>query len=394
MTGLGLSEIVMARLSDVLDGHVRSGDVPGLAWSVSRGAQTWSGASGSLHADRFEPVLTNSLFRIAELTEPLTAVAALQLVEECVVRLDDPIDELIPELADRRVLVHPEAPLHRTVPARRAITVRDLLTNRMGLGGAPDGVSTPVLDALHGFGVGPARDGLERSPEADEWLHRLGTLPLASQPGDRWLAGTSAEVLGVLVARACGTTLGRALQARVLERLGMADTGFWVPAERRLRLGSCYRRGCTGDALDLIDPPGGRWSHPPLFESGGVGLVSTAPDLLRFATALRTDGRCGGHRVLSWSAVRSMTTDQLDHETIPTSEIEAGRCGWGLGVAVRRARLGLALSPGSYGSVSSFGGCWWNDPELDLSGVLLTTCAWDAPSLPAVCQDFWTCISA
>ena len=194
---------------------------------------------------RGEPVAVgrDSLFRISSMTKPIVAVAALILVEECRLRLDDPVDELLPELADRRVLVDPRGPIDGpTVPARAPITVRDVLTFRLGLGmdfEAP--WPQPLLEEMDRLGMGGGAPEPQVPPAPDEWMRRLSTLPLLYQPGERWLYNTGADVLGVLIARAAGQPLDEFLRERVLDPLGMVDTAFvargrWAgsaPATRR-----------------------------------------------------------------------------------------------------------------------------------------------------------------
>ncbi len=192
----------LARLDAVVSGHVERGDAGAVAWAVARHDEVHGATAGSAERD--------TIFRISSMTKPVTAVAALTLVEECLIRLDDPVDEWLPELADRRVLARPEGPLEDTVPAARPITLRDLLTFRSGMGFdfAAAGPQ-PVNEAAAALGLGAGPPAPAGRPEPDEWLRRLGTLPLSRQPGERWLYHTSADVLGVLVARVAGRPLPR-----------------------------------------------------------------------------------------------------------------------------------------------------------------------------------------
>ena len=216
------SKTRLDRLRDVLAGYVGRGEVPGVLVLLSRGGETQLEQAGDVTPD--------TIFRISSMTKPVTAAAALILVEECVLRLDDPVNEYLPELADRRVLTGLDAPLSSTVPAVRPITVRDLLTFTMGLGfGAgmwgPPG-SVPIMDALTALGQGaPAPAGV---PAPGEWMRRLGELPLVCQPGEQWLYNTGSDVLGVLVARASGQPFDAFLRQRIFDPLGMTDTGFSV----------------------------------------------------------------------------------------------------------------------------------------------------------------------
>ena len=391
----GLAAGRLARLAAVMEGHVEQGGVVGLAWAVARRGEAHRGAAGRLEVDG-RPVQVDSIFRIASMTKPVVAAAALVLVEECRLHLDEPVDRWLPELADRRVLTHPGAALDDTVPARRPISLRDLLTSRMGIGWdfaveGPQQVMAAAAELELGSGP-PAPAG---PPEPDEWIQRLGTLPLAHQPGERWLYHTSSEVLGVLVARAAGQRLGAMLADRLFGPLGMSDTGFALPEESLDRFGSAYATDPATGERTLHDPADGQWSRPPAFPSGGGGLVSMIDDYLSFAQMLAADGRCGEGRVLSRPSVMAMTTNQLTTEQMAASSPSPdGRLGWGFGVGVQVAPTGPTRSIGSYGWDGGLGSSWINDPAEDLVGILLTNQAFSSPVPPPVVEDFWTGVYA
>ena len=205
---------------------------------VSRRGEVEVDVIGAKAAGGSEPLRRDSLFRISSMTKPITAAAAMILVEESRLQLDEPVDRLLPELSDRRVLRRIDGPLDDTVPARRAITLRDLLTFRMGFGllwGPQD--ATPIQRAardLHLVAFGPPAPRAQPAP--DVWMRRFGTLPLMHQPGEAWLYNTGSDVLGVLVARAAGQPLETFLGERIFEPLDMKDTGFSVPASKHARL--------------------------------------------------------------------------------------------------------------------------------------------------------------
>ena len=385
----GVTSDGLARMRDVMAGHVEEGGVPGLAWLVAQGDSLHAGTAGALDLERGNEVQPDSIFRISSLTKPVTAVAALVLIEECRLRLDDPVDALLPELAERRVLARPDTTLDDTVPAQRPVTVRDVLTFRLGHG--MDFTATapqPVLSAMAELGLGSGVPAPAVPPEPDEWIRRLGTLPLAHQPGERWLYHTGADVLGVLVARAAGQDFDDFVRERIFEPLGMVDTGFSVPAVNLDRFGPCY--GPDPLVGDPLDPAEGQWSQPPAFPSGADGLVSTLRDFQAFAQMLLADGTLGGARILSRAAVEAMTTNQLNAEQLLTCSPD-GSQGWGLGVGVQVRRTGPARSVGTYGWDGGLGSSWANDPAEELVGILLTNQAWTSPAPPAVHQDFWTC---
>jgi CubicO group peptidase (beta-lactamase class C family) len=386
----------LRRLEEVVAGHAERGDVPGLAWAIARRGEVHGGAAGTFEPGGGPEVARDTIFRISSTSKPITAVGALILVEECRLRLDDPVDDLLPELADRLVLVRPDGPLDETVPAERPITVRDLLTFRMGLGMdfAAFGAQ-PVLAAAADLELGAGPPAPAGTPAPDEWIRRLGTLPLMAQPGERWLYHVSAQVLGVLVARAAGQPLDRFLAERLFGPLGMDDTGFSVPAESRDRFGSLYWVDPGSGERATYDGPDGQWATPPAFPNGADGMVSTVDDLLAFASMLAAGGVHGGERILSRPTVEAMTTDQLTPAQRAAGPEPTGSQGWGLGLAVRARRDGVAGNVGTYGWSGGLGTTWINDPVEDLVAVLCTNQAWQRPwPLPEVSQDFLTCAYA
>ncbi|WP_281906521.1 serine hydrolase domain-containing protein, partial [Phytohabitans aurantiacus] len=231
-----------------------------------------------MHRDGGPPMRRDTIFRMASTSKPVSVSATMVLLDECRLRLDDPVDPWLPELADRRVLTRVDGPLDDTVPARRPITVRDLLTSTFGLGMDMTMLGTPIMAAIFEQGLTPNLP--EPMPEPDEWMRRLGTLPLAYQPGERWQYQISNDLLGVLVARVTGQTFDKFLRERVFDPLGMTDTGFHVPADKIDRLPTLYAPDpATGEYHVWDEPANGRWSlQPPPFPGGGGGLVSTVDD--------------------------------------------------------------------------------------------------------------------
>ncbi|HKE73468.1 MAG TPA: serine hydrolase domain-containing protein [Acidimicrobiales bacterium] len=393
------SEAGIERLAEVMAGHTGTGagDVPGLVWLLARRGEVHAGAAGVRTAEGGEPIARDEIFRISSMTKPITAVGALILVEECGLRLDEPVDDLLPELADRRVLADPHGALDDTVPAERPVSVRDLLTFRLGLGlDFTAWGNQPSLAAAAELGLGAGPPAPAGPPEPDEWMRRLGTLPLEHQPGERWLYHVGADVLGVLVARAAGRPLEAFLRERIFDPLGMVDTGFSVPGAGRDRLGPCYWTDLETGARTVYDPPDGQWTAPPAFPSGGGGLVSTVDDYLAFATMLRAGGVYHGQRILSRPTIEAMTTNQLTAGQLAASAPSPdGSVGWGLGLGVRVRRTGPAWGVGTYGWDGGLGSQWATDPDEDLIGLLMTNRSWTSafPPPPAF-QDFWTCAYA
>lgn len=382
------------RLSTVLAGPVESGEIPGLVALVARHGEARVEAMGVLHAGCREPMRRDTIFRLASASKPITATAVMILVDECRLRLDDPVDPWLPELADRRVLRRIGGPLEDTVPARRPITVRDLLTFTFGFGMAlapPD--TYPIQVAMRELGIGS--DSTSPSTlDPDEWIRRLGSLPLMLQPGERWLYNTGSDVLGILVSRVAGQSFGAFLTDRVFGPLAMKDTGFWVPAGKIHRLPTSYAHDPETGELTVWDPAaGGKYSRPPAFEVGGDGLVSTADDYHAFFQMLLNKGAYGGSRVLSRQAVELMTMDQLSADQKAEkdlfTEYFGDHGGFGFGMGARTVRTGFA-SIGQFGWDGGLGTSAQADPALDFHGVLLTQVAQDAPPTPRLIKDFWT----
>lgn len=379
------------RMRKVMAGHVERSDVAGMVWAVSRGGETHIEAAGTLTLNGGEPMRRDSIFRIASLTKPVTATAAMIMVEECRLRLDDPVDKWLPELADRKVLKALDGSLTDTVPASRPITLRDLLTLRFGLGAImvyP--IRHPVQHAMENAGVAPGADIFVGSP--DEYMKRIGSLPLVHQPGEGWLYHTGLDVAGVLIARASGQPLSVFMRERIFAPLGMKDTDFHVPADKVDRLATAYSRNFHTGKLEVYDEAeGGRFARPPGFESGGGGLVSTADDYLAFQMMLLGKGRLGDTRVLSRASVELMTRDHLTADQKTGARMFFNNnSGWGFGMSVALRRDDLWLTPGRFGWDGGYGTSAYSDPTEDLAGILLTQRLMDSPQAPKHYVDFWT----
>jgi CubicO group peptidase (beta-lactamase class C family) len=391
----GLSPGQLARMHRIMAGHVERGAVPGLVSLIARRGETHVDVIGNKALGTQDPMRRDTIFRITSMTKPITAVAAMILVEECKLRLDEPVDRLLPELADRRVLKRLDGPVDDTVPAQRPISLRDLLTFRSGYGfvwGAPEQFS--ILKAIADLqitGFGPPDQTAPHGP--DEWLRRLATLPLIHQPGEKWLYNTGAYILGVLIGRAAGQSFADFLRERIFVPLGMKDTGFFVPPAKVDRLATSYWVNEKTGALDHYDGAAdSRWAKPPAFADGGAGLVSTVDDYLAFARMLLNQGKHGDTRILSRPAVDLMTTDQLTPAQKGASVFLADAWenrGWGFGVGIVTGRDGLSTTPGAYGWTGGYGTCWANDPAEEMIAILMTQRA-QYPAFSPVYLDFWT----
>jgi CubicO group peptidase (beta-lactamase class C family) len=391
----GWSPKRIARMHEVMRRHVDHGRLPGVVTLVSRHGEVHVDAIGTLAFDSQSPMRRNAIFRLASMTKPVTAVAAMILVEQCKLRLDDPVDEWLPELRDRKVLRTIDGPLDDTVPAKRPITLRDLLTFRSGYGEVMFVAGfCPLLKAMM-----EAQLPLATWPfpgTADELMKHLGSLPLAHQPGERWLYHMAAEILGVLIARGSDMSLGQFLRERIFEPLSMTDTAFSVPEEKLDRLTVCYYTDPANGQTTVLDPArGGGVARPPVFESGGGGLVSTADDMLAFGRMMLNKGVHGHERILSRSSVELMTTDHVTAEQKAASPFFPGfwdARGWGLGLSIIARRLDVAGGPGRFGWDGAFGTSWYVDPSEDLVGILMIQRRPEFLALPTITADFWTSV--
>jgi len=356
--------------------RVAAGELPGVVLLLAQGDQVHVDTIGSYALDGAEPMRRDTLFRVASFTKPVLAAAAMRLVEEGRFTLAEPVDRLLPELADRRVLRHIDGPLDDTVPAEHPITIEDLLTFRMGFGMLTEPTFNPPypivtrpdeLDLMLG-----APDPRTPHPP-DEWIRRFATLPLMDQPGQRWRYNVSALVLGVLVARAAEAPLGEVLRRRIFEPLGMVDSGFATTPDKASRIPSYYASDFNGGPITLqpLSKPES-WTEEPVFPSGAGGLLSTADDFLAFGRMLLAGGVYDGQRVLSPESVTALTTNHLTQEQIDTGGVLLEPKGWGYGMGVAAGPDEVSEQPGRYGWDGGYGTVWFNDPNRDLVGLALT----------------------
>ncbi len=395
----GLTKSRLERMQRALSAYVERKDLPGLVAVVSHHEDVHAETLGALSFTNTAsgapaPMKTDTIFRIASLTKPVAAVAAMILVEECKLRLDDAIDPWLPELANRRILKSLSSELDDTIEAVRAITVRDLLTYRMGFGSVmakPD--SYPIQRWIRDYRLGGDTPVLPwEAPSIDEWLRNLGSLPLLDQPGARWRYHTSGDVLGALIERVSGKSFGAFLRERIFDPLGMKDTDFYVPAEKLDRLSGLYFFNRGTNKLNMLDDAAGSaWASRPTFESGGAGLVSTMDDYFTFSRMMLHKGCHGGEQIISRASVELMTSDQLTPEQRAGSEIFFGtHSSWGFGVAVDIRRAEIFHTPGRFGWTGSFGTTAYTDPAEGMIGILFTQRMMDSPEPPKIFTDFWT----
>jgi CubicO group peptidase (beta-lactamase class C family) len=359
-------------IGPALQGVVDAGDLSGfvtLVWRGGKVVQVDTIGSRDIAGDK--PMTRDTIFRIASMTKPITSVAALMLLEEGRLKLDDPITRWAPEFADMQVLKAADGPLDQTVPTERDITIEDLMTHRAGL--AYGFTSMGPIAQAHEKALGPAL-GTPLTP--DEWMKRLGELPLSYQPGARFHYSHATDVLGFIVARIEGKPLDQVLQDRVFGPLGMTDTAFHVPPEKLDRAAKLYRINPKTDVMEEVAFP--YYPAPPVFAAGGGGLVSTADDYLKFARLMLGKGEVDGVRLLKAETVEMMTADRLTpaQKEIPFMGIPfwMGQ-GFGLGVSVitdpvKQAWMG-AGNAGAFGWPGAFGTWWQADPQADMVLIYL-----------------------
>ena len=336
-------------LAEWLSRHVEAGTIPGgvALLGAGEGAEVVSAGVASIGG---QPMPADAIMRIQSMTKVITAVAALRLVAAGRLELDQSLAEWLPELAARQVLRTPTAALDDTVPARREITLRHLLTNTSGYGMIIE--SSPLQQAM-------ADNGTEAGPEppalgADEWLRRLADLPLVFHPGEGWRYHHSFSVLGILIWRATGRPLAEHLAEDIFGPLGMIDTALWVPEEKLDRLPAAYRHGEAG-LVETEPAGGGFYAGPPPFDVSHGELVSTARDFHRLTRMLADGGTVSGRPMISLADVRQITSDQVPDACKTADSFVAGfwdGVGWGYGVAVhtdgrRRGRYGWSGGQGT-----------------------------------------------
>ena len=367
----GFKADTLAQIPAALKGIVDQGVLSGIVTLIWRkGEVVQINTIGQRDIAQGLPMERDTLFRIASMTKPVTSVAAMMLVEEGRLTLDDPITRWIPELGGMRVLEDPTGPLDNTAPAPRDITVEDLMTHRAGL--AYGFTSQGPIAYAHEEKLGPA---LANPHTPDSWLQKLGELPLTYPPGERFHYSHATDVLGFLVARIEGKPLGQVLKARIFDPLGMGDTAFWIPPEKRGRLARLYEVDADGKLKDVSLK---QTDAPPAFEGGGGGLISTADDYLKFARMLLGRGEVDGVRLLKPETVDLMVANRL-------TDAQRGHGfmgmpfwlsqGFGLGLSMildpaKHEWMG-AGGQGAFGWPGAFGTWWQADPANDLILIFL-----------------------
>ncbi|WP_327219394.1 serine hydrolase domain-containing protein [Streptomyces cyaneofuscatus] len=401
-------------LQELLDSHIARGSAPGAVALVARGDRVEVAAAGSATLAGMgtgagagagagtggeggtgasaTPMRRASVFRIASITKPVVAAAAMTLVEDGLIAPADPVAAWLPELSSPLVVRTPQSAVDDVVSAVRPITLLDLLTFRAGYG-FPSDFSLPALAPLFAeLKQGPPQP--QAVPGPDAWMAALSRIPLLHQPGDGWLYNTCSDILGVLISRVADRPLPAYLAERIFEPLGMTDTGFAVAPGALDRFTGYYRAGeggGSGSGLELVDAPNGQWSSPPAFPSGAGGLVSTVDDWYAFGRMLLAEGLADdGRRVLAGESVRQMVTDQLTPDQRAASGLFTEGQGWGFGGSVDVEITAPWNVLGRYGWIGGTGTTAHIIPSTGTVAVLLTQVELAGPVAPQVMRDFWT----
>ena len=366
---VGLSAARLERLTRTFQKYVDDEQLAGAVILVARqGKVAYYQAVGQRDREARAPMKPDALFRIASQTKALVSVATMMLQEEGALLIGDPVGKYLPEFQKTTVAVARDSGRYDVVPARRPITIRDLLSHSAGIG----------------YGTGVARDRwqaaaiqnwyfADRAEPIGSTVSRMAALPMDAQPGERWVYGYATDILGAVVERVSGLSLDQFLQTRILGPLRMNDTHFYVPATKRDRLAAVYSSR-TPKGLERAPAKGGMVSQgdyvdgPRQSFSGGAGLVSTAADYARFLQMLLNGGELDGVRLLSPKSVELMTADHAGSLYAP-----AGR-GFGLGFEIidDLGAYGQIGSAGAFGWGGAYHSTYWVDPREKLVVVYFT----------------------
>jgi len=366
---VGLSSERLGRLSEALNAYAREGKLSGgVALVARRGKVAYLEAFGQRDREAGAPMREDTIFRIASQTKALVSVGVMMLQEDGRLLLSDPVGKHLPEFRETTVAVPKQGGGYDVVKAKRAVTVRDLLTHTAGVG----------------YGTGVARDRWEaakitgwyfadRDEPVGATVARMAALPFDAQPGERFVYGYSTDILGALVERVSGQTLEEFLRARLLAPLGMSDTHFFLPESKAERFAVVYSAK-EGGGLERAPEPGDRVGQgayvkgPRKSFSGGAGLVSTAGDYARFLSMLLNGGELDGKRILSRKSVELMTVDHLRDVAYNPGQ------GFGLGFNVVKdlGARGLPGSVGEFGWGGAYHSTYWVDPKEQMVVVYFT----------------------
>lgn len=380
----GLSTARLERITEHLErNYIQPGKIAGAQVAVSRhGHLAYFHSFGQMDRERNRPMAEDTIFRIYSMSKPITSVALMMLYERGYFQLNDPVSRFFPSWKDHRVFVSGPFENMQTVAPNRPVSMRDMLCHTGGLtyGAALESLGAPetkdaVADAYKAHGV---RRG--KGETLEEFMEKLAKVPLAYQPGERWLYSLSTDVCGALVERISGKRFDRYLQEEIFEPLGMKDTAFTVAADKQSRFAANYRRGADKGLHLVDDPTTSDYLQEQTFFSGGGGLTGTTEDYLRFCEMLRRGGEFEGARILGPRTIELMHQNHLKGGRDLTemaiggfSETANEGVGFGLGFAstMDRVKSG-SIAAGDYYWGGAASTIFWVDPVEDLSVVFMT----------------------
>ncbi|HEY3741789.1 MAG TPA: serine hydrolase domain-containing protein [Bryobacteraceae bacterium] len=370
-TGLTLSPERLTRVDHLLQRYVKEKKVAGVvALVLQDGKPAYEKAFGYADKEAGHKMMTNTLFRIASQTKAFTSAAVLTLVEEGKIGIDEPAGHFIQTFMKTSVAVNDPSGVFKIVPARRQITIRDLLTHTAGISYGTDAY---VADMYAAKGLGPAAGNGWYTADKDEpicvTMERLGTLPFVAQPGERFVYGYNTDILGCIVEKASGMSLADYIQTKITGPLGLKDTRFYVPPAERDRLAAVYASGPDGLAVRAPDGPKGQGDYvvgPRKSYAGGAGLTSTAHDYARFLEMIRNGGTLDGVRILGPRTVELMRTNQSG---MLHSSTGLG-FGFGFETVDRYGASGMA-GVGAFGWGGAYGTTYQVDPQSRMVVILM-----------------------
>ena len=392
---VGLSSEALGRLDAVLEAYVDRGQLPGYQLLVARyGQVVHESVYGSMEIETARALDPRTIYRIYSMSKVITGVATMIAYERGSFLLNDPISKYLPALAAPDVMEWGEEGEIRIVPARREITILDLLRHTSGISYsfiAPPPLGQQYIDASLTPGIrglpsdtalGPV--GADKHATLEDMVEGLGKLPLVIQPGSAWHYGINMDVLGRLIEVSSGLAFPDFLQEHLFGPLGMTDSGFYVPDDRIDRFAACYGPTPEGGMRLLDAPISSEYREPPAMPGGGGGMVASAHDYMRFALMLANAGELDGRRILSPRSVELMMSSHLPVEDFGARPLKYavgetyanGGLGVGFGlsgsVITDPALTGLPLSKGTFGWGGAASTFFWVDPEEDIAVVFMT----------------------
>ncbi|HST08237.1 MAG TPA: serine hydrolase domain-containing protein [Gemmatimonadaceae bacterium] len=362
----------LARIDQALQSYVDKNEISGAVALVLRdGRPVYQRAVGWADKESRKPMTMDAIFRIASQSKAITSTAVLMLFEEGKLNLDDPVSRFIPQFAHTTVATRSDT--GRVIsPAKREITIHDLLTHTSGISYGVDSIVAPLYAAR---GLGPSAGWGWYTADKNEpictTIERLGSLPFVSQPGEKWVYGYNLDVLGCVVERASGMPFDQFVRTQITEPRGMHDTFFFAPAEKKARVVTVYMNDSAGQLRRAPEGARGQGHYidgPRRNFAGGAGLLSTAHDYARFLQMIANGGQLDGVRILAPHTVMLMTTNQSDSLYTKWSPCD----GFGLGFQIReRAGCDELASVGSYSWGGAYGSSYMVDPKEHLVMVFM-----------------------